>query len=278
VALTPCDPALEAYEALAPYYDRYTAGYDHEHWVGAIEAIARELGVGGTRLLDVGCGTGKSFLPMLRLGWSVVGCDLSPAMADAARQAAGGHAEVLVADVRELPQLGAFDLVTAIDDALNYLLSEEELLAAFEGIARNLRPGGIFAFDLNTLATYRGLFTCDEALDVQDAFMCWRGEGDPNAAPGCLSSSTVEVFSTVDGDSWQRTRSHHLQRHHPPELVERLLRQAGLEPVDRRGHLPGAGLEAAADDHRHAKLVWFARPAGSSEQGHEGGGEMIVRF
>jgi SAM-dependent methyltransferase len=271
VALATCDPALAAYEALAPYYDRYTADYDHERWVVEVEGIARDLGLTGKRLLDVGCGTGKSFLPLLRRGWSVVGCDLSPAMVDAAREAAGGDAEVLVADMRELPRLGAFDLVTGIDDALNYLLSEDELLAAFRGVAGNLRPGGMFVFDLNTLATYRGFFTCDAALDVDRAFMCWRGEGDPDAAEGCLSSSTVEVFATVDGETWQRTRSHHVQRHYPPATVERLLRQAGLEPVGRRGHMPGVPLDPPGDDHRHAKLVHFAR-AGltASDPGEEG--------
>ena len=38
MALSIADPALEAYEALAPFYDRYTDGYDHERWLANLEA------------------------------------------------------------------------------------------------------------------------------------------------------------------------------------------------------------------------------------------------
>jgi SAM-dependent methyltransferase len=267
VTLSIPDPALAAYEALAPFYDTYTGGYDHERWLGNLEALARDHGLRGQRLLDVGCGTGKSFLPMLRRGYEVVACDISPAMVERARAVAGDDAEVLVADARELPVLGRFDLVTALDDAFNYLVSEQELGDAFRGAARNLRPGGMLVFDLNTLATYRGFFARDAALDAEGAFMCWRGEGDSDAEPGCLSTSTIEVFASDDGDCWRRTRSHHIQRHHPPELVERLLAAAGLGLVDRRGQVTGAALDAGGDEAIHAKFVYFARrlPSHASE-------------
>jgi SAM-dependent methyltransferase len=265
VTLSIPDPALAAYEALAPFYDTYTGGYDHERWLGNLEALARDHGLRGQRLLDVGCGTGKSFLPMLRRGYEVVACDISPAMVERARVVAGNDADVLVADARNLPVLGRFDLVTALDDAFNYLLSEQELGDAFRGVARNLRPGGLLVFDLNTLATYRGFFARDAAMDADGAFMCWRGQGDPAAGPGCLSTSTVEVFASDDGECWSRTRSHHVQRHHPSEVVERLLADAGLQLVDRRGQLTGAALDPVGDEELHAKFVYVARRRPTSQ-------------
>src|SRR3982750_3992282 len=57
------DPAVAAYELLAPFYDLYTHDYAHEELLGSIEGIALEHGLGGRGLLAVGCGTGKSFLP-----------------------------------------------------------------------------------------------------------------------------------------------------------------------------------------------------------------------
>src|SRR5881392_3469789 len=151
------DPAFSAYELLAPFYDLYTHDYEHDRWLANIEAIALGHGLTGHRLLDVGCGTGKSFMPMLARGYEVTACDISPGMVERAREASGAH--VLVADARDLPDLGRFDIVMALDDALNYLLSDEELAMAFEGVARNLRPGGLFVFDLNSLFIYRHLFT-----------------------------------------------------------------------------------------------------------------------
>ena len=54
----------------------------------------------------------------------------------AARRA---RAELLVADMRDLPELGTFDLVTCIDEPLNYLTAGE-LETAFASAAARLAP------------------------------------------------------------------------------------------------------------------------------------------
>ena len=98
------DPALEAYEALAPFYDLFTDGYSYDTLLAELERLALDHGLAGRRLLDVGCGTGKSFLPMLARGYEVAGCDLSPAMVELAREKLPpGLVDLFVADMRDLP-------------------------------------------------------------------------------------------------------------------------------------------------------------------------------
>jgi SAM-dependent methyltransferase len=112
--------------------------------------------------LDLACGTGNSTAPLLSRGYAVVGCDISPCIIRAARDKYAEHgAEFCVADMRELPPLGEFDLVLCLDDAINYLLSEEGLEATFRGVRAVLAPGGVFAFDANSLLTYRPSFAED---------------------------------------------------------------------------------------------------------------------
>src|SRR3954469_23827864 len=256
------DPTCAAYEMLAPFYDSYTREYGHEAWLANIEAIALAHGLRGNRLLDVGCGTGKSFLPMLARGYEVTGCDISPTMVEHALEAADGRAEVVVADARDLPVLGRFDLITSLDDAINYIVSDEELGMTFAGIARNLRPGGMFVFDLTSIAAYRKFFALDSASEEGDAFFCWRGEADPDperTPPGSIAGSEPEVFVTEDGECWRRFSSRHIQRHHPPELVEGLLASAGFDVLSRRGQMTGAQIDPVGDDEVHNKLLYFAR-------------------
>jgi SAM-dependent methyltransferase len=266
------DPSFTAYESLAPFYDRYTQGQSHDVWLGNLERIALEHGLYGSRLLDVACGTGKSFLPMLARGYEVTACDISPSMVEIAREAAlGTGAEVLVADARDLPVLGRFDLVTSINDSLNYVLGERELGSVFRGVAHNLRPGGLFVFDLSSLHTYRHFFARDIAMEADGAFFCWRGETAADAPPGVLASSMVEVFATDDGECWHRTRSRHVQRHHPPEIVERLLGEAGFDVLERRGQLGPSRLDPVADEAVHVKLVYFARRVTTDRTSHSTG-------
>ena len=113
---------------------------------GAIERVAREHGLSGHRLFDVGCGTGKSFLPLLERGFAVTACDISPEMVEVAQSKAGARADVYVADMRRLPVFGEFDLITCIDDAVNHLLSPDEVydaLASMRGEPCARRPADL---------------------------------------------------------------------------------------------------------------------------------------
>jgi SAM-dependent methyltransferase len=250
-------PALLAYERLAPVYDDFTDGYDHDGWVERLERIARNHGANGPRVLDVACGTGKSFAPLIKRGWDVWACDISPAMVERARRCAGVDPErVLVADMRALPELGAFELVTCLDDAVNYLLSVEELVAAFAGVARLLAPDGVYLFDTNTLATYRAGFAADAVFERPLAGAVWRGETDEPIGAGALCSAAIELAGPD-----KPAVSRHVQRHHGERTVRQALTSAGLACRAVLGQSTGGVLHEDADEEAHTKLVYVATRA-----------------
>ncbi len=262
------DQAASAYDVLAPHYDDFTAGYAYEAWIDAIEGRAVRLGLNGRRALDLACGTGNSTGPLLSRGYSVLACDISPGMIKEARRKYPDRADCfLVADMRELPELGRFDLILCLDDAINYLLSEDELDAAFVSVARALSPSGVFAFDLNSLLTYRTSFAEDMVKEGDGVLLAWKGETEPTFEDGEIGSATVAIFTEREDGSWDRTSMRHIQRHRSPDAVRSSLARAGLECV-LAGQHPGARMEDAFDDERHIKIVYFARHATAcSEQG-----------
>jgi SAM-dependent methyltransferase len=249
--------AREAYEDLAPAYDLLTADYPHDRWLIALIELARDHGLRGNDVLDVACGTGKSFLPLLARGFRVVGCDISPAML-ARAGAKAPEARLVLADMRTLGRLGAFDLVTCLDDALNYLLGPGDLQAALSGIRRNLAPHGIAIWDLNTLAMYRSAFASDRTTDRDGVFLAWRGETATELAAGGPAQATVEVFAPTEGGLWERRSSVHRQRHWPPASVRELAGRAGLRILAVHGQHPGAVLEPELDELVHSKAVYLA--------------------
>jgi SAM-dependent methyltransferase len=253
----PVGTAREAYDDLAPDYDLLTADYPYERWLAALETLAREHGAAGTDVLDVACGTGKSFLPLLARGWRVVGCDISPAMLALAATKAP-QARLVQADMRTLPRLGDFDVVTCLDDALNYLLETDELRDALRGIRGNLRPRGIAIWDLNTLAQYRASFARDHTTDRDGVFLAWRGETAPSLEPGGPAQATVDVFAPAGGGLWERRSSVHRQRHWPEPVVRAVARRAGLKILAVHGQHHGAVLEPELDELVHGKAVYLA--------------------
>jgi SAM-dependent methyltransferase len=250
------DGALEAYERLARVYDRFTDSYGHEAWVSSLVELARRHGLRGRRALDVACGTGKSFRPLIDLGFDVWACDLSPAMvAEARRVDALTPGRVTVADMRDLPALGAFDLITCLDDAVNYLLDSADLAAAFASVARLLSDDGIYVFDANTLSTYRAGFSSRATFERPLAEAIWRGETTGPIVPGAICSASIEIGGR---DS---AVSRHVQRHHPTWAVRDALASAGLVCRAVLGQSTGGVLHEDADEEAHTKLVYVAARA-----------------
>jgi SAM-dependent methyltransferase len=252
-----------AYDALAPAYDLLTADYDHERWIDVILSWATGHGLRGHRALDVACGTGNSFVPLVQRGWDVSACDQSAGMLAIAATKVDDPRRVRLCDMRELPVLGSFDLITCLDDALNHLLSARDVRDALAGMAANLAPGGLLVFDVNTVTAYRTAFASCEVVDVDGRLITWRGLGDGSAQPGCDGEVRIDVFSSGGGDTWRRTTSVHREQHYPVEDVARLAAEAGLEIVACRGQSPGIVLDAHVDEDRHTKALFLARLASS---------------
>src|SRR5262245_60367980 len=96
----------------------------------------------GERVLDVACGAGNASIPAAKLGAEVTGCDLTPEMLDAARQAAaaaGVELDWRVADAEDLPMGDAsYDVVLS---TFGCMFAPRHEVAARE-LGRVLRPGG----------------------------------------------------------------------------------------------------------------------------------------
>jgi SAM-dependent methyltransferase len=133
--------------------------YDHEYrrrradltWYRRLAASA-----GAGPILEIGCGTGRVLVPLLRDGRGVVGVDLSAPMLGRAAgrcrrlgRPARSRAALLRADMRHLPiAAGRVVLVIAPFHVLQHLYHPDALLATLAGVRRALAPGGRFAFDV----------------------------------------------------------------------------------------------------------------------------------
>ncbi len=105
-----------------------------------LQAIGERLGPGPLRLLDLGSGGGHHLHHIARRHRATA-VDLSEAMLAHSRRL---NPEVThhVGDMRDVRLGTTFDAVL-IHDAVSYLLTEEDLLAAFATARAHLRPGGL---------------------------------------------------------------------------------------------------------------------------------------
>jgi ubiquinone/menaquinone biosynthesis C-methylase UbiE len=150
---TGAGPTSEGWEG----WDDYAEFYDWENLrtVGRRDVpFWRDLALRtGGSALELGCGTGRVALPLVRAGVRLVGIDRSAPMLARARQRfrrARVRAPALVrGDIRALPLAGArFDLVLAPYGILQSLTSDRDLTATLDATARVLRPQGLLGIDL----------------------------------------------------------------------------------------------------------------------------------
>jgi SAM-dependent methyltransferase len=136
---------------------------DEHHWWyrGRRRVLRAELErlplAPGSRLLDAGCGSGRTLDELARYG-RVSGVDLSPEAVGLARRR--GHDDVQVAYVEELPFADAtFDVVTCLD-VVEHTPDDRATLAE---LRRVTRPGGLL---LVTVPAYQALWSWHDEVNL----------------------------------------------------------------------------------------------------------------
>ncbi len=109
--------------------------------IGEVDFIESEINHDRTtRILDLGCGTGRHAIELARRGYTVVGVDLSESMLNKARskaQAAGVVVEFRQADARHLQFNGEFGLAIMLcEGAFPLMQTDEENFTILQSAAK----------------------------------------------------------------------------------------------------------------------------------------------
>lgn len=104
-------------------------------------------------VLDLACGTGSQVLFLAKHGYQCTGADFSPDLLQQARSKArtsGQNVLFVDGDMRTLKQ-GQFDAVITISNAIGHV-TQEDFNLTIQNIRDNLRPNGIYIFDIFNLS------------------------------------------------------------------------------------------------------------------------------
>lgn len=195
-----------------------------------LPSVLEELGGRPHDILDIACGEGTFAVAMAKQGFRVTGIDQSAAMLKFAKEKAK-HEGVRVSfhqqDMRNLTFEPQFDLVTCWYDSLNYVLDLKDVRATLDGVARALRPTGLFIFDVNTVYRLNMLarrYACVVERETTDVFEVHRHTYDPERN---IATFNIVGFVREKGH-WTRMEEVHRERGYTPEELRTCLREARL--------------------------------------------------
>lgn len=104
-----------------------------------------------SRVLDLGCGSGRRTIELARRGHRVVGLDPDERALSAARAAAKGeklNIHFLKADTAAIPYRAEIDAVVSLDGAFGQGANDREDLRCLESARKALKPGGLLLLDV----------------------------------------------------------------------------------------------------------------------------------
>ncbi len=112
-------------------------------------------------VIDLGCGTGRSILPLAQSGWKAIGVDLSQHMLDEAARKAdslrlGDQISWLQSNIVELDRLenNSADLVLCMYSSIGMIQGTKNRQQLFDHVRRILRPQGRFVVHAHNRGTW----------------------------------------------------------------------------------------------------------------------------
>jgi 2-polyprenyl-3-methyl-5-hydroxy-6-metoxy-1,4-benzoquinol methylase len=225
-------------------FENYGIKYDQETFaqgtIGECDFIEREIGYDkATRILDIGCGTGRHSIELAKRGYPVVGIDLSESLLKRAKEKASERNLQIVfqkQDARQLPFLNEFNLVIMICEGAFPLMETDEMNFQILQNAAN----ALLAKGKLILTTLNGLFPLFHS--VKDFLDSKTEEENAKCNSLSLDLMTFREHGTlnVKDDLGNEKELQCNERYYVPSEIAWLLKTLNFKTVDIHGAKLGA--------------------------------------
>ena len=127
------------------YYDLFYADKDYKLEANYIHKKIQEYNLNSYSILELGCGTGKHAINLIKFGYEILGIEKSKSMLNKAVKAK--NLKFQEGDIREIKLKNKYDCVISLFHVMSYQITNESLISVFRTAFNNLKTDGIFLFD-----------------------------------------------------------------------------------------------------------------------------------
>jgi SAM-dependent methyltransferase len=246
-----------SYEAVGQFYDDIWGDLPRA-WVKARRRLLAPVLRQVQQVCDLGCGSGETAMDFARRGLKVFALDFSREMCRMTREKARAErldVTVARADMRTFRLPVQVDLVTSEWGVINHLQRRADLVGTFRSVARALRPGGYFYFDLHQRRVYEEIWAGTDVGEgvTKDSgrpfLVIQRGGFDRSRGAGWTE---ITVFVRRAGNLWERRGERVEEIFWPHAEIVRELGKAGFQLLS---HLNFHSSNSAPNPKKTAKAL-----------------------
>ena len=225
-------------------FENYAMKYDNEGFtqgtIGECDFIEKEIAYNKeTKILDIGCGTGRHSIELSKRGYHVVGIDLSESQLQQAKQKASTQSLKInfqKHDARNLPFSDEFDLVIMLCEGAFPLMETDEMnFQILQNAAKALKLNGKLIF-----TTLNGLFPLFHS--IKEFLHSETKEGNATYGNNSFDLMTFRDNNTiyVEDDLGNKKELQCNERYYVPSEITWLLKTLHFKSIDIYGAKMGA--------------------------------------
>lgn len=215
-----------SYKAFADFYDILTENIDYREIAEYYNRLNEKFG--GTKgiLLDLACGTGSLSVLFSKMGYDVIGVDISQEMLSVAVSKEHEGIEYLCQSMTELDMFGTIDGTICSLDSINHLESLDDVRTAFEKVSLFSNKGALFMFDVNTIYKHENILADNTFVyDMDKVYCVWQNE---YAGEG-RTEIYLDFFCEDENGLYERFSDDFAETAYSVDTIKKLLTDAGFE-------------------------------------------------
>lgn len=220
---------MEAYTSLAMEYEKYMEHVPYDRWKDFIIAHLSANNITEGTVAEIACGTGSMSRLIASAGYDVIASDISAEMLSQAMESPHENIIYIQQDMQELELGQPADAIICVCNGMNYIMDNESLARVFTCVYDNLRDGGVFIFDMNSVYKFANVMANNDVYDNRDdGTFIWENFFDESTG-----DNQIDLTFYIRGADGRYDRYEETHFQHAFELgdVADILYEAGFDEV-----------------------------------------------
>lgn len=167
---------MSSYNELSRLYDVLTEDVNYKVRSDYISDFFIANGINNGTIIDLACGTGSFSKHFDDKGFNVIGVEISEGMLVEAQQKVP-NAQFVMYPMQDYISSQEVDGVICCLDSINHLTNIDDVQKTFNSVFENLKSGGLFVFDVNTVYKHQKILSNNVfVFDEDDYYLVWENE------------------------------------------------------------------------------------------------------